>query len=147
MKHAAEALFIYHSKINEIANIIIDMKTPFSLSGFALRGNAQCNALVPYSFKGCNDNKAWILLKYNSNEYLRENYNWHNYTVPKSRYRYYGIFQDPDPSIANWKDNYYFSLSGIDFIKANTNERGKGSCKRVSLFKMHVLIYIFITKL
>ena len=138
---------IYHSKQYQIANIIIDMKRKFTLTGFALRGNTGCCYLKSYSFKGSNNNETWVSLKDNNNEDLKSNYNWHNYTVPKSKYRYYGIFQDPDASKADCGSNYYFSLSGLDFISPNNNKwQGKGTCKRFSMFKAHVFIYIFITK-
>ena len=123
------------------------MKRKFPLSGFALRGTIKCSWLKTYSFKGSNNNETWVSLKYNSNEDLKGNYNWHSYTVPESKYRYYGIFQDPDASKSSYGSDYLFALSGLDFISPNNNKwQGKGTCKRFSVFKAHVFIYIFITK-
>ena len=133
---------IYHSIRYQISNIIIDMKTKFPLSGFALRGTIQCSWLKTYWFKGSNDNKTWVSLKYNSNEDLKANYNWHKYTVPKSKYRYYGIFQDPDSSKTNCGSDYWFALSGLDFISPNII----GTCNHASTFKAHIFIYIFIAR-
>ena len=138
---------IFHSKRYEIAVIIIDMKTPFSLKGFALRGTQICCCLKSYSFKGSNDNATWNPIKYNSNIDLNSNDNWHNYTFPKARYRYFGIFPDPDASLSACGSDYYYALSGIDFIKASDNdERGKRTCRIISSFKVHIFIYIFIAK-
>ena len=137
---------IHHSDKYKITNITIDMKKRFPLKGFALRSTKVCCWLKSYSFMGSNDNTNWNLIRYNSNEDLKNNIYWHAYSVNNSIYRYYGIFQDPDSSKAGCGSEYYFALSGLDFIKINNDEREKGMCNHATIFKTHIFVYIFIAR-
>ena len=134
---------IHHSKRYKVAKIVFDMKKKFSLNGFAMRGTITCCWLKSYSFMGSNDNINWNLIRYNSNTDLQKNTNWYGYEVNNSRYRYYGIFQDPDSSKAGCGGDYWFSLSGIDFLKTNYYEEMM-TCKQASSFKIRLFVYLFI---
>ena len=140
---------MYHSEKSKIAKIVFDMNSPFILTGFAIKAiTASCCWLQSYSFKGSDDNQNWNQIIYNNNYDLKnDNDNWHYYPVNVSKYRYFGIFQDPDSNKAYCAD-YYFVLHAIDLTGFATLIFNKGNtCKqRAETFKLNVFALVLLTK-
>lgn len=106
---------IYHSELNIPAKIVFDMKGSFSVTGLALRGSIGCEYLKTYTLQGSNNRREWRDIITNSNDELRFNYNWHNYTFEKQTFRYLRIFQSEDSSLSH-HSGFYFALTGVDFV-------------------------------
>lgn len=137
--------YFYHSIKNNISKIIFDMGTSVKIIGFAMKAAvSDCCWLKAYSLKGSNNEETWNFIKYNNNNDLfHDNNDWHYYRTGIHKYRYYGIFQDPDVSLAGCKEAY-FALHGVDFVEF---PESKNTCKpRVPLFNKNILFCILIEK-
>lgn len=136
---------MYHSERGKVAEIVFDMGSPFSITGFAMKGLSACAYLKSYSFKGSDNKINWNLIKYNSNDDLHHNNNWHYYPVKKFRYRYYGIFQDPNASVSAFGSDYYFPLQSVDFTGSYKTVIGRNTCvQRISSSKSSIIIGLLL---
>ena len=135
----------YHSESGKISKIVFDLGKRIKIKGIAMRGvPGDCRHLKAYYVKGSNKENQWNDIEYIDNNDLKENYDWHNYSLPLSFYRYYGIFQDPVLS-NSFSPYYYFALSGVDFIYASLNAF-KTCNHRSSNAGMKVLLMILVAK-
>lgn len=132
----------YHSQSGKIAKIVFDLGKRVKIKGYAMRGvPGGCCSLKSYCIKGSNDNDNWKEIKCLNEDELRCNYDWHNHSTPISMYRYYGIFQDPDPANAQASRYYYFALSGVDFIHVKYEIK---TCFCSFERRAKLLMYIFV---